>query len=479
MTDQANSISPAPEADLGISLHGFDEGDKKPFNVDDLIPAELRQAAEAAENPDTEEEEDDSPAAPVPPTRQQAQEDDEEDIKDEGEEPSAPIVANAADDDELDLSPEAIQKLIKGDPDAIKKPKAAAAQADSKPFWHEDEEYKELVSELEDYGVDPEAIDKLIRKVSDKSVVDNGKLLTGLETKLAEKERLTEEQKLQINRLQQIERALMFDESDETKEKYLSPMKSASTEIRNILSREGVNIPVTQLLTAPDRTAMINLLKDAKLEDGDLSRIANQWRNYKDLEMGYFTARDLAAKDLKKAITVSISPEVTTNILKNTLSDFAVSDPRFDYINTAIKEGLAEHPEVNNIVARARNNFQAIVDAMSNPTQFAHNQKWLGNLAKFFFESAHHKHIEDKYYDLDKKYKATEKSLRELAVNYQKLAGSARGITGKAAGVGKLNASSRKRSSDDQADVEQFEALLKGKAKLSDIIPSLKNPDFE
>jgi len=465
----------AGEPAQNVIMDGGFRGDE--FDIDSLIPEELRAAVgRHAEEEEEDEVEQDvnhvkpaKPADDLPRFRSRDSEgEDEEDDEDEAPVPPTKAVESEDSDEDLDLSPEAIDKLIKGDTEAIVK---KAVEEDA-PFWKEDAKYKSVTQRLSKLGMKTQDIDELIQSVTDKNVVDTSKLVKGLETRAQKAENDAEHYKSEISRLRQIERGAYFDGLEEVREKYGVPMTQAIQEIHSVLKREGISVSVQKLLEADNKTAMISLLDGASLEDTDLSRITNQWRSYKEVEQSYIAAKAEAQKNLKEGISTKIAPETVESILKVSLKDFMGADPKYKYINEAISDDISKHPEVSDLLGVAKANFQNLVQAISNPSETIHNQKYLATLAKYVFDSAHNRLYEKKYRVLESDHSKAIDSMKKLVRQYKKLADSAKGITGARSGVGAVGRNTQKSAAKEtKRIVKEFEELLKNEKAIDKIIP--------
>lgn len=454
-TDTA-SIKPAP---VTPATPPDVAGLRDDFNIDDLIPEELRTAFD--DTPPAEEDSDDG----------------EQDSSKEVEEPSDPAnVENileaeeepGEDDEDLDLSPEAIDKLIEGDLEATKKKEK---EADT-PFWHEDEEYKTLTQRLKKLGIKEDKIDNLIQKVSDKRVTDNANILSGLEDQLEQEKKEKESLATQLQRLKAVERSAHFDTAQETQDKFVIPMQESAREVSNIFNREGIGVPLNDFFAKRNITEAVKLLEGVDLPDKDLANIRNQWRNYKELETSYLAARSSAEKDLKKALNSKISQDTVINILRNSLASIIPTDPKYSYIREAIQDDISKHEDVSNAIGTAKSNFQNIVSALEAPSEYLHNERWLEELGKFMYDAAHNKLMEKRLHDLTVRNKKVEDSFKKFVKHYKKLASSAGGIIGSngvAKGPEAKNSKSTKKEEDKT--LREFEALLKNPNKITEILP--------
>jgi len=419
------------------------------FDLDALIPKELKEAAEKAREAEPELKE-----AP----KQVAQVDDEEDYEDEEEERTPPAPIN--DDEELDLSADAIDALLKGDPDAVKK-KAAEEGDDDAPWWATDEDYTNLTKKLSDYGIKPKEIDSLLSKAIDKSTLETNKYATSIKEKLSKTEKEFQALETDYVRLREMEKAVLFDESETTREKYLVPKAQAAQDIQNILEREGVKVSVQQLLNAKNKVEMMNMLGDHNIDDADMNKISTQWRAYKDINVEHAAARNEARKGLQSTLAVNISPELTTKILRNGLLEMIDIDD-FKYIGEAVKD-LDANPEVETMLANANSNFKTLLNAMASPSDYAHNNKWLTQFAKHCYNNAHNSLQAKKAKTLAAENKQLTENLKKVVTQYRTLAGSAKGITGRGGAVSDPAPTTRRSEAKKQEKiVENFTELLKG-----------------
>ena len=478
-----NGATPAPvtPADRGSeSLNAIYDGSvNKDDDIDDLIPEELKIALKTkstTSNKDTDDDDDEDLNKKSSRSTQDADDDTDDDTfvsKEEldgepGEDEEDTKLNSTEDDEDVDISPEGIERLLKGELDAAKPDKDVD---DDTPFWHEDDTYQELTKQLSNFGAKPEQVDKIIRAAIDKSKIDNSKLVQGLENKVKESENSADTYKTELTRLKEIERGVRFDYSDEVKEKFGAPMQNAAQEIHTILQREGVNVPAVNLLTAKNKTEMMKLLEDTNLEDADLTKISNQWRSYKETETAYNAAKTEAQKDLKKALSSSISKETVQSILRNSLGDFVKADPKYGYISDAIRKGVQQDEPVSKLIARGKTNFVNMVEALTAPSEHIHSEQWLNGLAKFMFNAAHDELTAKKYYDLAREHSTTVDNFKKLARDYKKLASSAKGLTGKGKGVA-TKAGRRDKSEKEQESeiLKEFNDFLKNDNLIDDIL---------
>ena len=407
------------------------------FDIDSLIPEDLRVAADKSEESDTElEASSPEPIRDVPESDTKEQEIEED----------------------LDLSADAIDRLISGDADALAKKEETTEEV---PFWHEDEEYNSLVNR---YGISQEEVDKLIEKVSDSKVLENKNYVEGLRGEVEELKRKTEGSDEEVERLRAVEKAAYFDNSVEVKEKFVTPMSESLKEIKNILDLEGSTVSLQKIAGTKSRADLTKVLQEDSFDDESFKKIVDSWRNYREIETNYLTAKEEAQKDLSKYLDTAISDESANNILKNSLADFLKADEKYNYINEGIKQN---DEESLNILGLAKNNFFTLLQAFKNPSNSVKNQDWLKNLATFMFDSAHNSNIQQKYYKVNTELEQSNQKLRKLAVEYKKLANSGKGIRGvKRTGV--INGHTPQ---PEGTDADEYKKFLNNELKIDDILP--------
>lgn len=396
-------------------------------SLDDLIPPELKKLME------------DSPSS-------------KEIIKDEEDPPVVTESNQDKDDTPVDISSEAIDRLLKGEPDPVVEPE--------KPFWHDDEEYIDFSGQLESYGLKKELLDSIVKKVSDKYVVDNSKLLQGLEEKLKESTTKVETLESEQKRLRDMERGLLFDELPEVKTKYGAPMIDAVTDIQTVLEREGASVSVAQILRAKNKSEVLTLIEGAQLPDKDVIRVVEQWRSYKDTELAYSSAKAEAREKGIGAVTSKISEDTIDTVFKNSLSSLIKQD-EYSYINKAIREGVDKHQDVGNLIGLGKTNTAAFIKALQNPTEYLHSREWLEGLAKYTLDAAHNKHLASQLPAMQAIIKDQKASLEKVVREYRRLAEAAKGISnGSTPGFVKSN--SKQSSKDSSLTPEEVDRFSKG-----------------
>lgn len=417
-----NGVAPAPVTPTESidSLIGF--------NIDDLIPENLRQAVSEhqketpeAEDPEEQEEE----TSPLPTL--EASEDNRE-----------------LTEEDADFSPEALDKLLSdGDVDAIiKKAPKVPEETDDLPFWHEDDDYKALSQHLHAYGLEAGDIDKVLRKVVDKSTLDNKTLVDGLNDEISNLKSQYSNTKTEIERLRELERVVRFEESEETKKNYLQPIFSARDEVDAILQREGIKISASDLFQAKDVTGMTKLLGENDLEAKDLNTIRNHFRNYKDLVLKYNADRDAAKQSLKKVLKTNISDDTVKKVFTNQINKMLTENEALGYVRDGLKDRTKIPPDVVNVLVNSEANFKNFVEALNSPQEHVFSPEFLNDLAAYVFNAAHNERMAKVYPTIADENSKLKKALVKVSDQYKKLAKGAKGIQG-GRGGGAVEFSSR------------------------------------
>lgn len=426
--------------------------------IDDLIPAELKNALQAKE-----------PVAVAPNKRTQqvdppVENDDEPD--DEGD--AGNEVASDGDDD-LDLSSAAIDKMLTdGDPDAVVKKKGEAVKQEA-PSWAEVPEYQALVKKARGAGIKADELDGLLRTVADRSKVESSTYLTELTKERDGLKNTVSSRDSEIQRLQALEREIHFDTSAEVQEKYTKPMNAAETAIRQILNTEGVSIPTSQILAAKNKVEFQALISDVPFEAADLTKITNYWRQHRELQDQYARDRSESRTRLAKQMSLEIPKEKVDSTLKDSLLEM-LNEPSFSYIKDAIADDLSKYPEVNGMLGNAKKDFHNLTLALSNPVDHVHSGEFLRNLAKYVVDNADAKLHRAKFGVESRAHAETKNLLKKTVQAYRELKASAGGITGKPGAArapyqnGRLAEDSKKKTAED------YEKLLSGKLDIDKIL---------
>lgn len=433
--------------------------------IEDLVPDYLKQAAA-----------DEDKVQPKGKAKEKAVvEDDEEDeegfnaLEDEDDEPDDEEDAgNEEDEEELDLSTEAVNKLItEGDTQAVVKKPAGAPNAQI-PSWKEIPEYKEISKKAKVAGVKAEDLDNLIQKVSDTSKIESSTYLQNLTKERDDLKNSISARDAELIRLKEVEREAFFDTAQETQEKYTKPMHAAFDAVQKIFNTEGINVPVTKILAAKNRTEFNEALSDVTLEPEDMTRVINYWKQHRDLQEGYSRDRMESRTRLAKQMNLEISPERVKSVLRASLQDLIKQDD-FSYIRDAIANDLKNHPDVSGVLAGANKDMQNLVLAISNPVDHIHSGTFLTNLAKYAIDNADAKFHRAKYKIASQELVEKNILLEKLVREYRKLKGAAKGIAGNK-NNGKPVSGRTRSSSDDKVTQEQYEKFLNDKLGIDDIL---------
>lgn len=455
------------------------------FDIDSFIPENLRKAVEEYDKASLEEDklldkESKEPKEPKLKAKAPILEDTEDDLLllDEEEKPkkkpeptSKKTVKKSMsldNPDEID-----VDKLLSGE-DEIEE---EVDEETETPFWHENEKYKSLISNLQEIGIEQEDLDALIQDISDTKVVDNSSYINSLKDDL---DKIKEENRLatvEIDRLRQIEKSAYFDTSEETKASFIDPMNKAFSNIQKTLEYEGIELNPVSIVKSLDRASLNTLLEKYDLEESSRNSIIKNWKSYKELQSSYVEAKKSAQNSLGDYLSLSIPEDLSNKVASNSLSEFVLSDNKYEYLRDAINhlnEGKKVDERITTIFNDGKQNFVSILQAMSSPFDHVRNNKFLNGLSKFMWNAAHNSYIADKYYELSETQKKRDADFVKLAKAYKELASSAGGLKGiKKKGGSPLNGASSNPASDDDSyekDMKMYKDFIKGKISLADLL---------
>lgn len=416
------------------------------FNLDELVPENLRQAAEKSLEQEEERER---------PKLQAS--------KDSKDSPEEKVEASEEEGEEID-------KIIKEhSPDQEDEPEPEP----EKPFWKDHDIYKSIVDKLTYAGVPAAHMDKLLQEVADSKTIENGKLITGLETRVAEKDQLLQEYKDEFIRLKDIERSAFFDSMPETAESFISPMQTARSIMQNIIERESIPVPLDQLLATKNKSEYTRLLESLDIDDVAYNQLTNQWRNYKELQDQYLVASKEAKENLGAKLKLNITPERESQILKNTLQEAVATDDQMRYIEHAVVDGLDKHAPVGKLLADYQTHFKSLARALSNPQDYVTSNRWMTSLARFVLKAQHDALQSSQYGMLKADYDKKMHEMQTLVKAYVDLRGEAKGQLKSNGSRGPV-VNGKHVDSDSKKDAEAFQKFLKGDLKFEDLT-SLKN----
>lgn len=425
---------------------------------EDLIPDELKAAVGEVEAKQPTPVDDRPTRQPTAvddrPTRQPAP------VDDRPTKQPAPVDDIPMDDDSLDLSsPDAIDKLIAGDLEALKPNKQP------KPVehpWYSNDVYKKMLTR----GISKDELDKLILEASDTKILDTSKYAQSVEEKANQYEQELGYTKKELERLKILEKEKHFDLMPEVTDTFIKPMEALSKEIKGIVALEGINVSTKDILNAPDRVSLVKMFEDENITDQDLSRITNFWRSYKELEYNYNIAKNDALNNSKSILNERIPEAEVGNLLRDGMVEFLQSDTKYKYIDDAIRDGIEKHKDVTDVIGIASADFKNIVKAISNPLDYSRNVNWLKGLAKYTLKASHAMNMEQKYYQANEELANIKQQRDKLAQAYKKLLSSGKGITG-TRGMAFKPMSSKE---DDKEIESKYEAFLNNRISIEDIL---------
>lgn len=426
------------------------------FDLDALLPPELKEATKKAEE-----------AGTLPPP----------DIKDDDTitqttsastdktvEHQTDIVVGTGDDEDPFS---AVDKIVQ---DVLPKETKEGETKEAAPFWKESENYKKITQSLQYTGLSAVQIDNLIQEVIDKSTIDDGKLVTGLEGEVTELKTKVEQYQSELVRLKQIESEALFDAQPETDGTYLKPMKQAADVIRRVLDTEGIELPASKILLAKNKTEFTALVRDFDIEDDQLRELTAQWRSYRELNDKYGEARTKARDNLRSVLAYNVPREKATDIMRKTLVDLMATNEQFKEVKSAIDNGLDKHPHVGKYVGEAQVNFFKLSDALSKPADYVTDPKWMKDLATWTLEAAQTKHIATEYKTLKANYDQKMSEITQLAKAYSQLRESAGGKVGAKGGQMVAPAGNGNGTHETKTDAKKFNDFLSKKISFEDFM---------
>ena len=352
---------------------------------------------------------------------------------------------------------------------------ATTDDQEAPPFWAENQHYKDLQNHLNYNGTPLSLLEKFARDIADKSTIDNGKLVTGLENEKRSMSAKIADYENEIIRLREVEREAVFDLLPETEEQFSKPMQTSAETIKNILDIEGSPQSLSKILQAKNKTELNQVLRDVDLDTQQLANVTTQWRLFQETKKSLDDARGEAKQNLKGKLSLEIPPERATDIMRKTLIDLMTTDEKFKYIQTGINEGIENHEEVGQVLSTAQSNFSAMLSAITDPHSVVRNPAKLKQIATYVVKAAHNNYYANKVPDLQSKLTQTEEKFRKVAEAYVSLKKAAGGkvgnsglpITGRANGNGTTHSPAKVEA---DKDAENYAKFLVGDAKLEDLL---------
>lgn len=457
---------PAAQASVQAKSTSSDDfGD----SIDDLVPDILLEA-----HAEHEKELQNAPKQKVKPAQQpvttQVDDEDEDEPDDEFDAGNDEDTSVDEDEEDLDTSPEALEKLLKdGDVDAVKKKKDKTnAQDEIKPAWADDTDYTEISKKLTAAGVKPQSLDGLLRKVSDMSKIESSEYVQNLKKSEESYKSQIATRDNEIKRLRTLERDAHFDHSQEVRNEYHNPMSAAIQEIDKAFKFEGITLPVAELLRANNRTEYNRLLSDFEIDENSAKVIYNNWKNYQEISAKYLQAKSEARTNLAKHLSTEIPKENIQNFARRGIISMA-ERPGYEHVKQAIQDGFEKHPDIGKMMKDTYTDFLNLSLAISNPIDHIHSEKFMNDLAEYVFSNVEAKHFRPKYFEEVKKSALIEKNLKKVMSAYIKLkkaAGGIQGIVGNVPGRGRNT-----QDQDDEDDrVARMEKLMKNDGDLESLL---------
>ena len=447
------------------------------LGLDDLIPAELKEHMEKSQGgsiSSTPPRPDPTTNAPTDPSTPPREPTIEPPAADPAPIPPAQDPPFTNGKVEFDFSLDNIDKMLAGDTSAIlKKPAQDPADPgkEEKPFWHEDEDYKQFTTKAFSFGLQQKEVDDLLRNITDKSTVDTSKYTQALEKEKADLIKKTGGYEDEFKRLKDIEKAVNFDMLPGTKEKYFNSMNTDMNTMHDILGMEGVDISARQLSAAKDKAEFSSIIDKTLFDDADYNRLYNSWRNYKSTEYTYNKDRQDAITGLNTVLQKKIPEDKALTIYRTNLSSLMHKEKdRYGYLHEAIMDDISKHEDESALVSESSANFTEMLNAMADPNAHLADSAWLDKMAVNSIRAAHNKNMEAKYAAKVQEASEIKDRLEKVVKAYAEAVNSSKGITGESTpnvpllGVHPLN----------RAPGEHTEAALK--AQREKMISFIDNP---
>lgn len=417
------------------------------FDIDALIPKELREAAEAAGNVE--------PANP--------------DTAQDTQQTTAPATEQTTEQQTETQQSDAIDDIVKQFvPDLA--PNQNSETDDTPPFWMEDPAYKELTQYMNFSGTPLTLLEKLAQSITDKTTIESGTLVRGLETEKTNLAQKVEQYENEIIRLREIEREAIFDSLPETEEQYSRPMAQAATTIKNILDIEGSNIPLNKFLSAPNKTELNKLRNVTDMDDSQWDTVVKSWRTYHETQKELGNSRAQAKANLRSKLALNVTPERSKDTLRKAIIDLVTTDDKFKYIKKGIDEGYDKHEHVATILSTAQANFNAMLQAVTEPHSTVHDADKMKKLATFTLKAAHNNYYANQLPQLQTELAETKQKFEQVARAYWNLKQGASGKVGKT-GLAVTPSSTNgngaaKPASSEDADAAKYAKFLSSGMKL-------------
>lgn len=361
------------------------------------------------------------------------------------------------DPDSIDLNPDAVRKMLLGQDEEL----PVREEAPALPFWHEDEDFKSLSTTLTKYGVTAEKLNEVIKKVADKTVVDNSKLVDGVRNELTESKKKVEYLEPENKRLRDIERAAIFDDLDETKERFFVPMNELARDVQTVLDRESTGIKAGSVLYAKNKAAFLSAVEKAGLSDADQARLAEQWRDFQSIRNDFDVAKQEAIQTGVLARSLQISPQTVNKVFQTGLRDLFDMGSEYEYIQRALMDGLDKHPDVSDVISEAGANLEQFVEALKKPQEHLRDRDWLRGFSRFCTKAAHNNKAAAQLSDERRGRREDQALLREALIEVKRLRSAGRGVTGQSSGDGYAKTTDKTAANGNGLTPEQTDEALK------------------
>lgn len=424
-----------------VTRDDFDD-DSFEFNIEELIPQELRSAHDKIVDEEIETQSIENP------TIQKSSEsfEDNDSIIDDSE--------------NINVSPESIDKLLEGDINALNKKESEQESEEEDYYWTKDEEYKDFTNALEYSGFDRAKLDSFIKKIADKSVVDQGNLVNGLRKEVDNAKRQLETYESEIAKSREAMRGIRFDEQEDVQSKYIRPAESNRNKIDSILRQEGAKLNAIQLVNINNKATLLRTLEENGVDESKSKEILTEWRAHQDTATEYNEAKQLAIKNSVSIANAKMTPERFQNILKGSLADM-IEHQEYLSLKTAVTEGIDKHPDMGGVIQKGRNNLSVIIDAIQKGSEALNDSNLMSSFAKYAINAAFVESQANKAAEKTVRIEQLENSLKKLAIEYKKLSSSAGGIKGKALTPTIARAKVKEEKKSQENLVKEFEDLLK------------------
>lgn len=343
------------------------------------------------------------------------------------------------------------------------------------PYWEDFDEYKKLKTELQGYGYNTEAINKVIEQVVERKGIENNEVLKNLNDQILEKEQRLRDQQLAIDRANGVEKNLYFDNSEYAQANYHIPGNKLRNEVSQALTLEGAEEAFQDVMQAKNKTQALAALKDYELDQDTLTVVLEKWKQYTVLKDQYDADKKEAQQNLGNALKTNLPKQVRDNIFTEVIQGLN-NDPEFEDLSEAIKSQDKEY--LNGVVGVAKSNFESILDALSDPTRAVTDKEWLRHVAGVFVDASHKTEAFNKYEELKFKHRETESTVKLLVSELKRLRAGNEGISrkGRSPVMGVPVNTNGKDNSEKPVDinVEKAKKIFKGDFDLDEILERLE-----